>query len=56
VVIGVYIAVTIGVLMILGADTVQNKETPLAFAGEEIAGTFGLIVVTVAAAFSTGSA
>lgn len=57
VVIVVYIAVTVGVPMIIGADTViENKETALAVAGEQIAGTLGLIVVTVAAAFSTGSA
>lgn len=57
VVIVVYIAVTVGVPMIIGADTVvENKETALAVAGQEIAGTLGLIVVTIAAAFSTGSA
>jgi hypothetical protein len=57
VVVVVYIAVTIGVPMIIGADSVvENKETALAVAGQEIAGTLGLIVVTVAAAFSTGSA
>lgn len=57
VVVVVYIAVTIGVPMIIGADTVvENKETALAVAGQEIAGTLGLIVVTIAAAFSTGSA
>jgi amino acid transporter len=39
------------------ADTlVEKKEIALSVAGEKILGTFGLIVVTVAAAFSTGSA
>jgi amino acid transporter len=57
VVIVVYVAVTIGVPMIIGADTVvEHKETALAVAGQEIAGALGLVVVTVAAAFSTGSA
>jgi amino acid transporter len=57
VVVVVYVAVTIGVPMIIGADTVvDDKEVALAVAGQEMAGTVGLIVVTIAAAFSTGSA
>ncbi len=57
VVVAVYVAVSIGVPMIIGADAViENKEVALATAGQKIAGSLGLIVVTVAAAFSTGSA
>lgn len=57
VVIVVYIAVAIGVPMIIGADAVvENREVALATAGEAIAGVSGLVVVTIAAAFSTGSA
>jgi len=57
VVIGVYIAVAIGTAMLIGADQiVQHKEIALAIAGRKAAGVFGLIAVTVGAAFSTGSA
>ena len=43
--------------MLVGADqVVSHKEIALAIAGQEAAGIFGLIVVTVGAAFSTGSA
>jgi amino acid transporter len=57
VVIVVYIVVTLGTPMLIGADrVVANQEVALAVAGREAAGVAGLIVVTVAAAFSTGSA
>jgi len=57
VVIVVYVVVAIGTAMLIGADTVvANQEVALAVAGKEAAGTLGLVIVTVAAAFSTGSA
>lgn len=57
VVIVVYILVAIGTPMLIGADRVMShKEVALAIAGEEAMGTAGLIIVTIAAAFSTGSA
>jgi len=57
VVIGVYIAVSLGTAMLIGADAiVQNQEVALSIAGQEAFGTAGLVVVTIAAAFSTGSA
>ena len=57
VVIAVYVAVAIGTAMLVGADTiVEAKEIALAIAGKEAAGTIGLVIVTIAAAFSTGSA
>jgi amino acid transporter len=53
----VYIIVAIGTAMLVGADqVVQYKEVALAIAGQKAFGTVGLIVVTIAAAFSTGSA
>jgi len=57
VVIGVYIAVTLGTTMLIGADqVVQHEEVALAVAGRKILGIPGLILVTIGAAFSTGSA
>jgi amino acid transporter len=57
VVIIVYILVTIGTTMLIGADqVVQHQEVALAIAGQKALGTAGLVVVTIAAAFSTGSA
>jgi amino acid transporter len=57
VVIVVYIIVAVGTVMLIGADqVVQHKEVALAIAGRNALGTFGLILVTIAAAFSTGSA
>ncbi len=57
VVIGVYVAIAIGTPMLIGADQViAHKEVALAIAGREAFGSTGLVVVTVAAAFSTGSA
>lgn len=53
----IYILVTFGTTMIVGAETlVEKKEVALSIAGEKILGTAGLVVVTIAAAFSTGSA
>lgn len=57
VVIVVYVIVALGTAMLIGADqVVQYKEVALAIAGQQAFGTVGLIVVTIAAAFSTGSA
>lgn len=57
VVIIVYILVTLGIPMIIGAgQVVQHEEVALSIAGREIGGTVGVIIVTIAAAFSTGSA
>jgi amino acid transporter len=57
VVIIVYILVAIGTAMLIGADqVVQHQEVSLAIAGQKAWGTVGLIIVTIAAAFSTGSA
>ncbi|MEJ2056311.1 MAG: APC family permease [Desulfofustis sp.] len=57
VVIIIYILVALGTAMLIGADqVVQHKEVALALAGQQAFGTIGLVVVTVAAAFSTGSA
>lgn len=56
-VIAVYIAVTLGTTMLVGADTlIEKKEIALAEAGQKALGTAGLIIVTIAAAFSTASA
>ena len=57
VVILVYMAVAVGTAMLIGADQiVQNQEVALSIAGQQAFGTAGLVVVTIAAAFSTGSA
>ncbi len=57
VVIVVYVAVAVGTAMLVGADAVvQHEEVALAIAGGQAFGTTGLVVVTIAAAFSTGSA
>ncbi len=57
VVIVVYVVVALGTAMIIGADqVVQHKEVALAIAGAKAFGTAGLVLVTVGAAFSTGSA
>lgn len=53
----IYLLVTVGVTMIVGAETlIDNKEIALSIAGKRALGTTGLIIVTIAAAFSTGSA
>ena len=57
VVILVYVAVALGTAMLIGADqVVANKEVALAIAGQKALGIPGLVLVTMAAAFSTGSA
>ncbi|MCO6511376.1 MAG: APC family permease [Aridibacter famidurans] len=57
VVIAVYVAVALGTAMLVGADqVVEHKEVALSIAGAKAAGLTGLVIVTVAAAFSTGSA
>jgi amino acid transporter len=57
VVIAVYVVVALGTAMLIGADrVVENAEVALAVAGQQALGTIGLVIVTVAAAFSTGSA
>lgn len=57
VVIVVYIMVALGTVMLIGAgQVVLHKEVALAIAGQQAFGTVGLMVVTIAAAFSTGSA
>lgn len=53
----IYIVVTLGTTMIVGAETlIEQKEVALSVAGKKAMGTAGLIIVTIAAAFSTGSA
>jgi amino acid transporter len=57
VVIVVYVVVALGTSMLIGADQVtQHKEVALAIAGRRAFGTVGLVIVTIAAAFSSGSA
>ena len=57
VVILIYVMVALGTTMLIGADQViLHKEVALAIAGEKAFGTVGLVLVTIAAAFSTGSA
>ncbi len=57
IVIVVYIVVSLGTAMLIGADqVVRYKEVALAVAGRQAFGTIGVVVVTIAAAFSTGSA
>ncbi|WP_338792490.1 APC family permease [Bernardetia sp. MNP-M8] len=56
-VIGIYVLVSLGATMLVGADVlIEKKEVALALAGKQALGTTGLILVTIAAAFSTGSA
>ena len=56
-VIAVYIVVALGATMLVGASAlIEHKEVALAVAGQKALGTTGLVLVTVAAAFSTGSA
>ncbi|MCB0360328.1 MAG: amino acid permease [Bdellovibrionales bacterium] len=57
VVVAVYVLVSIGTTSLVGAERIiQQKEVAIALAGEAAFGTFGLVLVTIAAAFSTGSA
>lgn len=56
-VVAIYVLVAIGATMILGADTaIAERTVALAVAGEQLAGTAGSIVMTVAAAFATAAA
>jgi hypothetical protein len=56
-VIAVYILVSLGAAMLVGAQAlVEHREVALAIAGQQALGMSGLVLVTVAAAFSTGSA
>jgi len=56
-VIVIYILVTFGATMLVGADNlIQQKEVALSVAGKKALGMTGLILVTIAAAFSTASA
>lgn len=53
----IYVLVTFGATMLVGAGTLaEQKEIALSIAGEKALGFSGLILVTIAAAFSTGSA
>jgi amino acid transporter len=57
VVIGVYVVVSLGTVMLIGADQVMRyEEVALAVAGQKAFGMAGLVIVTIGAAFSTGSA
>ena len=56
-VIFIYVLVALGSTMLVGAETlIQEKEVALSIAGKQAFGITGLILVTIAAAFSTGSA
>jgi hypothetical protein len=56
-VIFIYILVALGTTMLVGAETlIQKKEVALSIAGQQAFGITGLVLVTIAAAFSTGSA
>jgi len=56
-VIFIYISVALGATMLVGAETlIQEKEVALSIAGKQAFGITGLVLVTIAAAFSTGSA
>ncbi len=57
VVAAVYVLVALGTTMLVGADQViGHEEVALAIAGRQAFGEAGLVLVTIAAAFSTGSA
>ena len=56
-VICIYVLVALGSTMLVGAETlIQKKEVALSIAGKQAFGITGLVLVTIAAAFSTGSA
>ncbi|MDA3892563.1 MAG: APC family permease [Salinivirgaceae bacterium] len=56
-VIFIYVLVALGSTMLVGAETlIQQKEVALSIAGKHAFGITGLVLVTIAAAFSTGSA
>lgn len=53
----IYVLVALGTTMLVGASTlIEQKEVALSVAGQKALGITGLILVTIAAAFSTGSA
>jgi len=53
----VYVLTDLGATMLTGAKTIiEQKEIALAIAGKQALGTTGLVLMTIAAAFSTGSA
>lgn len=53
----IYVIVALGATMLVGAETLINKkEVALSIAGQQALGISGLILITIAAAFSTGSA
>ncbi len=53
----IYVMVALGATMLVGASTIiEKEEVALAVAGQAALGTTGLIIVTIAAAFSTMSA
>ena len=53
----IYVLVALGATMLVGAETlIERDEIALAIAGRRAGGTAGLVIVTIAAAFSTGSA
>ncbi len=53
----VYIIVTIGIVILVGHKTIiAEKEVVIAIAGKKAMGMFGLILATIGALFSTGSA
>lgn len=53
----IYVLVALGATMLVGAGTIiEQKEVALSVAGKQAWGTTGLVLVTIAAAFSTGSA
>lgn len=56
-VVAIYVGVTVGATMILGADrAIEGKTVALALAAEQRFGTPGLVAMTVAAAFATSAA
>lgn len=56
-VIVIYVAVSLAAASLVGADVIiEQKEVALAAAGKAAAGTAGLIVISIAAVFSTASA
>jgi amino acid transporter len=53
----VYVFVALGAIMLVGSETlIAQKEVALSIAGQKALGSSGLVLVTIAAAFSTGSA
>ena len=56
-VIAIYVLVAFGATMLVGAKTlIEQEEVALSIAGQQALGVTGLILVTIAAAFSTASA